>query len=139
MSGEVLGTPSYMPPEQALGRVSEMGPLVDVYALGAVLYALLTGRPPFQAPTPAETLRLVQDQEPVPPRRLNAGVPKALQTICLHCLEKAPRGATPAPPRWPTTSAVSSTTSRSWRSPPVRWSAPPSGSSVIPSSRRCSP
>src|SRR5439155_7748605 len=82
--------PSYMPPEQAAGRTHEIGPLADVYALGAVLYALLTGRPPFQAPTPAETLRLVMDQEPVPPRRINSCVPKALETICLKCLLKEP-------------------------------------------------
>jgi serine/threonine protein kinase/formylglycine-generating enzyme required for sulfatase activity len=89
-TGDVMGTPSYMPPEQAAGRTHEIGPLTDVYALGAVLYALLTGRPPFLGSSPAETMRLVMDQDPVVPRQLNAGVPLDLQTICLKCLEKKP-------------------------------------------------
>ena len=89
-TGEVMGTPSYMPPEQAVGNKKAVGPLVDVYSLGAVLYALLTGRPPFQAATPLEILRLVQDQEPVPPRRLSPGVPLDLEAVCLRCLEKDP-------------------------------------------------
>jgi hypothetical protein len=89
-SGEVLGTPSYMPPEQAAGMTRHVGPHSDVYSLGAVLYCVLTGRPPFQAATLAETLRLVRDQEPVAPRRLNAGVPRELETVCLKCLEKDP-------------------------------------------------
>lgn len=89
-SGDVLGTPSYMAPEQAEGRVQEQGPLVDVYALGAVMYAALTGRPPFQAASLMEVLRLVVRQEPVAPRLLNAAIPQDLDTICLKCLHKDP-------------------------------------------------
>jgi hypothetical protein len=88
VTGEALGTPSYMPPEQARGQIKEMGPGSDVYGLGAVLYCLLTGRPPFQSSDPVETMRQVCEDEPVPPCRLNRSVPYDLQTICLKCLEK---------------------------------------------------
>jgi len=99
-AGQVLGTPSYMPPEQAAGQINIVGPAADVYSLGALLYAMLASRPPFQAATPQETLRQVIQSEPVALRQLNPGVPRDLETIALKCLEK------PIPRRYATAQAL---------------------------------
>jgi tetratricopeptide (TPR) repeat protein len=90
-SGTLLGTPSYMAPEQADGQGRPITPQADIYALGAILYELLTGGPPFRGTSLLETIMQVVHQEPVPPRRLQPKTPKDLETICLKCLEKDPR------------------------------------------------
>jgi tetratricopeptide (TPR) repeat protein len=89
-TGAIMGTPSYMAPEQAWGQTHEIGPLSDQYALGAILYEMLVGRPPFQGATTLETLDLARNQEPVPPTRLQPKVPADLATICLKALQKDP-------------------------------------------------
>ena len=90
VTGQILGTPSYMSPEQAVGRTDAVGPLSDVYSLGAVLYDLLTARAPFRAASAWATVAQVIEEDPVPPRLLNSAVDTDLQTICLKCLQKNP-------------------------------------------------
>ncbi|MBM3823267.1 MAG: serine/threonine protein kinase [Verrucomicrobia bacterium] len=89
-SGETLGSPNFMPPEQVNGETDRIGPASDLYGLGAILYHLLTGHPPFVGSSVEATLMSVREREPVPPRQLDSGIPRDLETICLKCLEKEP-------------------------------------------------
>jgi tetratricopeptide (TPR) repeat protein len=89
-TGTVVGTPSYMAPEQAAGNTRAIGPAADIYALGAILYDLLAGLPPFRAGNPIDTIRQVIERDPIQPRQLEPGIPVDLETICMKCLQKLP-------------------------------------------------
>ena len=114
VTGQALGSPNFMPPEQTSAKSGKVGPASDVYGIGAVLYCLLTGRPPFHAETIEELLLLLRDADPVSPRLLNPSVPRDLETICLKCLEKDPAR------RYPDASGLADELGRFIRDEPIQ-------------------
>lgn len=113
-TGVIMGTPSFMAPEQAMGSIRDIGPATDVYALGAILYCVLTGRPPFLGTTSVNTVSMVVSQEAIPPRRLQSSVPRDLETICLKCLEK------PRENRYPSAAALADDLRRYQNGEPIQ-------------------
>lgn len=114
LTGQVLGSPNYMPPEQASGQRHQTGPTADVYSIGAIVYHMLTGRPPFEGDTLSETIQRVLHQDPISPRLLNSKVPEDLETLCLKCLEKDPAR------RYPTAQALADELDRFIRDQPIQ-------------------